>query len=86
VIATTAVGAAGGGLVRDGDTGLVIAANNPQRLAEAIDMLLGNESLRRRLGAAAKTAVQPFTYEAMAAGVEAALNTAAAGSWRRHKS
>ena len=82
VIATTAVGAAAGGLVRDGETGLVIAPNDPRQLAAAIDTLLGDEPLRRRLGTAARAAVQPFTYDAMAAGVEAALTSAAAGTWR----
>ena len=78
VIATTAVGAAAGGLVRDGDTGIVIAPNDPRRLAATIDSLLGDDHLRTRLGTAARAAVQPFTYEAMAAGVAAALRVAAA--------
>jgi glycosyltransferase involved in cell wall biosynthesis len=82
VIATTAVGAAAGGLVRDGETGLVIAPDDSRQLAAAIDTLLGDEPLRRRLGTAARAAVQPFTYDAMAAGVEAALTSAAAGTWR----
>lgn len=77
VIATTAVGAAAGGLVRDHETGLVIAPGNPATLAQAIDRLLTDEPLRARLGAAAHAAVQPFTYEAMAAGVAAALARAA---------
>jgi glycosyltransferase involved in cell wall biosynthesis len=76
VIATTAVGAAAGGLVRDGHTGLVIAPNDPVQLAQAIDTLLSDEPLQRRLGTAARAAVQPFTYEAMATGVEAALRVA----------
>jgi len=78
VIATTAVGAAVGGLVLDGRTGLVVTPNDPQQLAEAIDRLLVDDALRAQLGEAACAAVQPFTYEAMAAGVAAAL--AAAGA------
>jgi glycosyltransferase involved in cell wall biosynthesis len=77
VIATTAVGAAAGGLVRDGDTGLVVAPDDADALAAAIDRLLTDDALRRRLGDAARAAVAPYTYEAMAAGVVAAL--AAAG-------
>jgi glycosyltransferase involved in cell wall biosynthesis len=82
VIATTAVGAAAGGLVRGGETGIVIAPNDPERLATAIDGLLGDDQRREQLGSAARAAVQPFTYEAMAAGVQDALTMAAASSWR----
>ena len=77
VIATTAVGAVAGGLVADDRTGLVIAPGDPDALADAIDRLLADDALRVRLGDAARAAVQPFTYEAMAAGIAAAL--AAAG-------
>ncbi|MFZ0092202.1 MAG: glycosyltransferase family 4 protein, partial [Solirubrobacteraceae bacterium] len=42
VIATTAVGAAAGGLVRDGETGVVIAPGDPVALAAAIDRLLAD--------------------------------------------
>ena len=55
VIATTAVGAVAGGLVRDGETGLVVAPGDPVALAHAIDRLLADAALRDRLGAAART-------------------------------
>jgi glycosyltransferase involved in cell wall biosynthesis len=77
VIATTAVGAVAGGLVRDGETGLVVAPGDPAALARSIDRALGDEALRARLGAAAHAAVQPYTYEAMGDAFERAL--AAAG-------
>jgi glycosyltransferase involved in cell wall biosynthesis len=73
MIATTAVGAAAGGLVRDNDTGLVIPPNDPTALARAIYLLVTNEALRTRLGAAAHAAVQPYTYEAMANAFNQAL-------------
>jgi glycosyltransferase involved in cell wall biosynthesis len=79
VIATTAVGAAAGGLVVDGRTGLVVAPADADALAGAIDRLLGDAALRARLGAAARAAVAPYTYEAMAAGVAAALSAAGVG-------
>ena len=66
VIATTAVGAAAGGLVRDGDTGLVVAPSDPGALAGAIVRLLADRELRERLGHAAATAVQAYNYDAMA--------------------
>lgn len=66
VIATTAVGAAAGGLVLDGRTGLVIDPGDPVALAGAIDRLLADPALTDRLGAAARTAVAPYTFDAMA--------------------
>ena len=77
MIATTAVGAVAGGLVRDGETGLVIAPGDPAALARAIYLVLEDGGLRERLGAAAREAVQPYTYEAMADAFDRAL--AAAG-------
>jgi glycosyltransferase involved in cell wall biosynthesis len=59
VIATDAVGAAAGGLVRDGQDGLVVAAGDATALAAAIDRLLQDASLRARLGEAARAAVAP---------------------------
>ena len=76
MIASTAVGAVAGGLVRDGETGLVIGPGDAPALVSAIDRLLADETLRERLGAAARAAVAPYTYEAMAAGFARALATA----------
>ncbi len=76
VIATDAVGAAAGGLVRDGEDGLVVPAGDPVALARAIDLLLGDPALRARLGTAARAAVAPYTYEAMVEGFERALAAA----------
>jgi glycosyltransferase involved in cell wall biosynthesis len=77
VVATTAVGAVAGGLVRDGQTGLVVPPGDPEALAAAINRLLDDAGLRERLGAAARQAVAPYTYGAMADGIGRAL--AAAG-------
>jgi glycosyltransferase involved in cell wall biosynthesis len=76
MIATTAVGAAAGGLVRDGQTGLVIAPGDPAALARSITQLVDDPALRERLGAAAHAAVQPYTYEAMADAFDQALTAA----------
>ncbi len=78
VIATTAVGAAAGGLVRDGETGLVIAPADPNALAAAIDRLLVDPDLRAQLGAAGRAAVSAHTYEAMAAAFARAIELARA--------
>ena len=42
VVATDAVGAAVGGLVRDGHNGYVVPERNPERLGDAIRRLLGD--------------------------------------------
>jgi len=66
VVATTAVGAAAGGLVRDGETGLVVPPGDPPALAAAIRRLLADATLRRRLGGAGRVALAGHTYAAMA--------------------
>jgi glycosyltransferase involved in cell wall biosynthesis len=76
VLATSTVGAVAGGLVRDGDTGLVVAPGDAAALARGIDRLLADARLRMRLGAAGQAAVAPYTYEAMAAAFAQALATA----------
>jgi glycosyltransferase involved in cell wall biosynthesis len=65
VIVTSAVGAAAGGLVRDGETGLVIAPGDSQALAAAIERLLEDPGLARRLGEAGRDRAAVYTYEAM---------------------
>ena len=76
VVASDAVGAVAGGLVRDGDTGLVVPAGDPAALAAAIRRLLSDAGLRARLGAAARVAVAPYTYKAMASAFDHALAAA----------
>jgi glycosyltransferase involved in cell wall biosynthesis len=73
VVATDAVGAVAGGLVRDGATGLVVPAGDPAALARAIRRLLDDAPLRERLGAAGRAALAGHTYEAMAGAFGRAL-------------
>lgn len=77
-IVSTAVGAYAGGLVRDQENGLVVPAGDSDALAEAIRSLLGDPALVKRLGAAAREAVRPYTYDAMAEAFERALELARA--------
>ena len=65
VVASDAVGAVAGGLVRDGITGRVVAAGDVDALRQAIAGLLADEPLRARLGEAAREAVSRFNYDAM---------------------
>ncbi len=76
VIATTAVGAVAGGLVRHGTSGWVVAPASVPALAEAIDRLLGDPDLRNRLAAGGRDAVAPYTYEAMGEAFARALAVA----------
>ena len=76
MIASTAVGAVAGGLVRGGENGLVVAPGDPAGLASAIERLLIDVGLRTRLGEAARVAVAPYTYDAMAAAFDRALAVA----------
>jgi glycosyltransferase involved in cell wall biosynthesis len=73
VLASDAVGAAAGGLVRNGDTGIVVPAGDPPALAAAIERLAGSAELRTRLGAAGTLAVGSYTYDAWAGGFTRAL-------------
>jgi glycosyltransferase involved in cell wall biosynthesis len=77
VLATDAVGAAAGGLVRHERNDLVVPAGDAPALAAALRRLHDDAPLRERLGAAAKRDVAPFTFDAWAAGMAAALRLAA---------
>jgi glycosyltransferase involved in cell wall biosynthesis len=78
VIATTAVGAVAGGLVRDDQTGLVVPPGDSPALARAIGRVLWDPALRARLGAAGRAALAGHTYEAMADAFGVALGRAGA--------
>lgn len=76
LIATRAVGAVAGGLVRDGETGVVVPPGDPAALASALSHLAGDRVERRRLGASGHAAVQDLTHGAWAAGMAAAIELA----------
>ncbi|HEX4109769.1 MAG TPA: glycosyltransferase family 4 protein [Solirubrobacteraceae bacterium] len=78
IVASDAVGAAAGGLVRHGRNGLVVPADDPAALADALRRLAGDAPLRERLAAAAQRDVQAFTPQAWAAGMSAALRSVGA--------
>jgi glycosyltransferase involved in cell wall biosynthesis len=73
VIATDAVGAAAGGLVRDGRNGSIVPAADPVALAAALLRLARDPALRTRLGAAGREDVRAYTHDAWAAGFSHAL-------------
>ncbi|MFL5820517.1 MAG: glycosyltransferase family 4 protein [Solirubrobacteraceae bacterium] len=72
VIATDAVGAAAGGLVRHERNGLVVPAGDPARLASAI-IRLRDPALRAQLGSAARADIAAYDHAAWADGMTRAL-------------
>ena len=79
VIATDAVGAAAGGLVRDGETGLVVPAGNPGALAGAIRRLAEDPQLRGRLASRGRSEAATYDFAAWSDAVSRALESAGAG-------
>ncbi|HEY5192283.1 MAG TPA: glycosyltransferase family 4 protein [Solirubrobacteraceae bacterium] len=73
VIASDAVGAAAGGLVRDGHNGLVVPAGDPVALAAALRALTRDPPMRARMGAAGRADVSAYTHDAWARGFSSAL-------------
>jgi glycosyltransferase involved in cell wall biosynthesis len=79
VIASDAVGAVAGGLVRDGRNGLVAPAGDARALATRIQALAQDVRLRDQLGAAAREDVGPYSEAAWVAGMRQALQAVGAG-------
>jgi glycosyltransferase involved in cell wall biosynthesis len=77
VIATDAVGAAAGGLVRHERNGLVVRHRDAGELAGALRRLDADPAWREQLGAAGARDVAAFTPQAWAAGMAAALDSVA---------
>jgi glycosyltransferase involved in cell wall biosynthesis len=75
VIASDAVGAAAGGLVRDGQNGLVVAAGDGAGLAGAMRRLTADAALRARLGQTGEQDVRAYSHDAWAAGFSGAFAT-----------
>ena len=80
VVASDAVGAVAGGLVRDGRNGLVFPAGDVDALATRLTTLARNAELRSALGQAARADAAPYTPDAWVDGMRQAL--AAAGAAR----
>lgn len=76
VLATDAVGAAAGGLVRDGRNGAVVPADDPDALAAALRQRFADRDATARLGATARGDVAPYTFAAWATGMTAAIEAA----------
>jgi len=73
IIASDAVGAAAGGLVRHEHNGLIVRAGDELALAQAIGRLAEDAPLRERLGAAGAEDVLAYSHGAWAEGFSRAL-------------
>ncbi len=75
VIASDAVGAVAGGLVRDDVNGLVVPAGDSIALARAMRRLAADPALRARLGSQGAEDVRAYSYDAWAHGFSEALSS-----------
>jgi glycosyltransferase involved in cell wall biosynthesis len=74
VVATDAVGAAAGGLVEDGVTGLVVPERDSAALAAALRRVLADGALRDAMGRRARETVAGWDDERMVGGFRQALD------------
>jgi glycosyltransferase involved in cell wall biosynthesis len=82
IIASDEVGAAAGGLIRDGRNGLIVPAGDEQALAAAMVRLTTDADLRERLARTGARDVLAFDQSAWAAGFSAALASVGASRER----
>jgi glycosyltransferase involved in cell wall biosynthesis len=80
VIATDAVGAAAGGLVRHGRNGLIVPEGRPRELAAAMRRLLEDPDEAATMGAQAREDVRGYTYARMTDAFEGAVDYAIAAT------
>jgi glycosyltransferase involved in cell wall biosynthesis len=66
-------------IVQDDINGLLVPAANAGAIAEAVARLHSSQELRRRLGLAAQAQMRNYTWEKIAARVEAVFERAARG-------
>lgn len=78
-IASDAVGAVAGGLVRDGHNGLVTPQGSARELADRLSRMATDIMFRSRLGSKARTDVGRFSEAAWVDGVRRALVNVGAG-------
>lgn len=84
VVASDAVGAAAGGLVKDGHNGSVVRERDSTQLAQALHRLVLDPDRAARMGDAARADAERFTHARMADAFQAAIEHAMASGGRRH--
>lgn len=78
-IVSDAVGAAAGGLVRDGRSGLVVPERDARALADRLTLAAANPELRERLAGAGREDVAAHSHHAWVEGMRRALRSVHAG-------
>jgi len=73
VIATNSVGAAVGGLVKDGENGFIVPERDSTAIASALEKLLSDENLQRKMGENAQKEILAWSNENMVAGFRQAI-------------
>jgi len=73
VVATNAVGAAAGGLVRNGINGFIVPEKDSTALREALGNILNDEDIRSKMSAASKRIISEYTVESKAEGFRQAI-------------
>jgi glycosyltransferase involved in cell wall biosynthesis len=73
VIATDAVGAAAGGLVKDGINGYIIPEKDSRALSVALEKILNNPELRKDMSSNAKSIIKDWNNEMMVLGFRRAI-------------
>ena len=86
VIATDAVGAAAGGLVRDGHNGLIVPERSAKGLADALRTILDSPQLRAQMSQAASESIRPWDNDRMVDGFCQAIEFVLYSSKRRAQS
>lgn len=76
VIATSAVGAAAGGLIQHGVNGMIVPERNVQALTDALQHILNDPALRDHLSRNAITTISEWTNERMVLGFRQAIDYA----------
>jgi glycosyltransferase involved in cell wall biosynthesis len=82
ILASDAVGAAAGGLVRHGRNGLVVPAGDVAALGDALRLLASDRERTAALGAAGREDVAPYTHDAWAQAFVHALDGVSAAAAR----
>lgn len=76
VIASSSVGAANAGFVRDGENGYVVPERNSDAIADRLETILADEELSERMSVRSREIISEYDYDRMVNGFEAAIDVA----------
>lgn len=76
IIASSSVGAASAGLVRDGENGYVVPERNADAIADRLRSILTEDGRSERMGVRSREIISEYDYDRMVDGFEAAIGVA----------